>query len=85
MNNVDISDQLRVIYRWDYWMIKRKWWWSIMFCAMQAMTTNEYVAYRNYMVMLKMKHLSRYDFLESAYQKWICEGTFFSSKKDEDY
>ena len=26
MNNVDISDQLRVVYRWDHWMIKRKWW-----------------------------------------------------------
>ena len=26
MNNVDISDQLRVVYRRDHWMRKRKWW-----------------------------------------------------------
>ena len=31
MNNVDISDQLRVVYRFDRWMRKRKWWWSIFF------------------------------------------------------
>ena len=77
MNNVDISYQLRVVYRWDRWMRKRKWWWSIMFWAMQVMTTNAYVAYRNYIVMLKMKHLSHYEFLESVCQKWICEGTLF--------
>ena len=45
--------------------------------AIQVMTTNEYVTYRKYMVMLNMKHLSRYDFLESVCQKWICEGTLF--------
>ena len=48
-----------------------------MLYAIQVMTTNEYVTYRKYMVMLNMKHLSRYDFLESVCQKWICEGTLF--------
>ena len=46
MNNVDISDQLRVVYQWGHWTRKRKWWWSIMFWEMQVMTTNTYVAYR---------------------------------------
>ena len=77
MKNVDISDQLRVIYWWDHWMRKRKWWWSIMLWEMQVMTTNAYVAYMKYMVMLKMKHLSHYEFLESVCQEWICEGTLF--------
>ena len=27
MNNVDIADQLRLVYRFDRWMRKRKWWW----------------------------------------------------------
>ena len=48
-----------------------------MFWAMQAMTKNSYVAYRKYMVMLRMKYLSCYEFLESVCQKWICEGTLF--------
>ena len=29
--NVDISDQLRNNYWSDHWIIKSKWWWSIMF------------------------------------------------------
>ena len=48
-----------------------------MFWQMQMMTKNAYVAYRNYMVMLNMNHLSNYEFLESVCQEWICEGTLF--------
>ena len=31
MNHVDLSDQLRLIYRFDRWMRKQKWWWSMFF------------------------------------------------------
>jgi hypothetical protein len=77
MNNVDISDQLRGVYRWDHWMRKRKWWWAIMFWALQVMTTNAFVAYKKYMTLLKMKHLSHYKFLEAVCIKWITEGSLF--------
>jgi hypothetical protein len=82
MNNVDIADQLRGVYRWDHWMRKRKWWWSIMFWALQVMITNAFVLYKKYMVMLKLKHLGHYEFLEAVCVKWITEGSkFFRSKK----
>ena len=77
MNNVDIYDQFRVVYRWDHWIRMIKWFWSIMFLAIQLMTKNPYVAYRNHMLMFKMKHLSHYELLESVCQEWICEGTLF--------
>jgi Transposase IS4 len=31
MNDVNQADQLRNCYRFDHWMRKRKWWWSIFF------------------------------------------------------
>ena len=52
-----------------------------MFWEMQVTTKNAYVAYRKYMLMLKMNHLSNYEFLESVCQKWICEGIFFFVKE----
>ena len=30
MNAIDLADQIRNTYRWDLFMRKRKWWWSIM-------------------------------------------------------
>ena len=82
MNNVDISDQLRNVYRWDHWMRKRKWWWSLMFWAMQVLMTNAFITYSKYLKQLKIDPMSHYDFLEKVAIVWIKEGTkFFRNKK----
>jgi hypothetical protein len=85
MNNVDISDQLRNVYRWDHWMRKRKWWWSLMFWAFQVMITNAYITYSKYMKMMRMVPLSHYQFLQKVTTVWITQGTkFFRLKKRND-
>ena len=71
MNNVDIADQLRGTYRWDKWMRKRKWWWSIYFWVCQMLLTNCYITYKKYMVMHKHKYLSQYDFKSKVCLCWI--------------
>ena len=43
MGFVDLADQLREHYRIDYWMRKRKWWWSLFFWAIQVLLTNAWV------------------------------------------
>ena len=48
-----------------------------MFWALQVMTTNAFIAYKKYMTMLKLKHLSHYEFLEQVSIKWITEGSLF--------
>ena len=56
-----------------------------MFWEMQVMTKKSYFSYSKYILMLKIDHISHYEFLASVFQKWIWEGTlFFLSKKDED-
>ena len=41
------------------------------------MTKKSYFSYRKYILMLKIDHISHYEFLASVFQKWICEGTLF--------
>ncbi len=45
MNNVDIADQLQGTYRFDHWIKKRKWWWSIWMWGVQVLLVNAYVLY----------------------------------------
>ena len=45
MGNVDIADQLRNYYRFDHWMRKRKWWWSLFFWAFGVLLVNAYVSF----------------------------------------
>ena len=45
MGDVDIADQLRNTYRFDHWMRKRKWWWSIFFWAIGVILVNSYIVY----------------------------------------
>ena len=50
MGGVDITDQLQNYYRFDHWMRKRKWWWSIFFWAFGVLLVNAYVSYKTYMI-----------------------------------
>ena len=73
MNNVDIADQLRGSYRWDHWMRKRKWWWSMYFWCIQMLLTNCYVLYKKYMILHNKKPLSQYLFKYRICMCWLHE------------
>jgi hypothetical protein len=45
MNDCDVQDQLRTVYRFDYWLRQRKWWWAIFLFAFQLLLTDAYVSY----------------------------------------
>jgi hypothetical protein len=66
MNNMDIADQLRGTYRFDCWMRKRKWWWSIWMWGVQVLLVNAYVLYRTAHCIIwkteKKLILSQYEF-----------------------
>ena len=46
IGDVDKSDQLRNNFRFDDWLRKRKWWWSIMFWSIGIILVNAYIVYR---------------------------------------
>jgi len=80
MGNVDISDQLRGTYRWDKWMRKRKWWWSIFFWNMQLLLTNSYIVYKKYMSMHHQKYMSQYDFRCAIAIAWLDPDTYWKRR-----
>ena len=43
MNDVDLADQVRNVYRWDIFMRKRKWWWLIIMWCLQILQANTYL------------------------------------------
>lgn len=74
MGDVDISDQLREVYRFNHWTRNRKWWWSIMFWALGTMLVNSYILYVQYNLMKGRKKrdlLSHHDFRREIAMFWI--------------
>ena len=71
MNNVDIADQIRGSYCFDWWMRKQKWWWSMLFWTFQMGLTNAYILYKKYMKMHDSKVMSHYEFQKKVALAWI--------------
>ena len=78
MNHVDLADQLRVVYRFDRWMRKRKWWWSMFFWGLELQMINCYVLYRKFYEMHDKKvPMDHYDFHKSIALAWICPSKYW--------
>ena len=71
MNNVDQADHLRGVYRWDTFMGKRKWWWSILFWCMQMLQTNSYIMYCKYMEIHSQEPISHLEFCKRICLAWL--------------
>ena len=71
MCNVDIADQLRNYYRFDHWMRKRKWWWSMYFWGIGVLLVNTYISYRELCKQEGVKPISHYDFRKEIALAWL--------------
>jgi hypothetical protein len=88
MGNVDVSDQLRNTYRFDHWLQKRKWWWSILFWWIGVMLVNAYLYYVAVNLaagLLKHKILSHHDFRKSVALAWINQPKYWTPKKQQQH
>ena len=72
MNNVDIADQLRAVYRCNKWMRKRKLYWLIFFWSLELLITNSYVLQRKYHVLHNKKSMSHFQCHRQIAMAWIC-------------
>jgi hypothetical protein len=74
MGHVDVSDQLRNYYRFDHYMRKRKWWWSLAFWGIGVQFVNAYVVYCKVIEASgtsKRDWLSHYGFGKAVALEWI--------------
>jgi Transposase IS4/SAP domain len=74
MGHVDVSDQLRNYYRFDHWLRKRKWWWSIKQWGIGVMLVNAFIIYKKVMEESgtpSKDWLSQYDFRRLIAMAWI--------------
>ena len=71
MGNVDIADQLQNYYRFDHWMRKWKWWWSLFFWPFGVLLVNAYVCYHHYTISIGKCLMSHYDFRKSITLVWL--------------
>ena len=80
MGGVDIADQLRNYYRFDHWMRKRKWWWSIFFWAFGVLLVNAYISYKTYMISKGKRPMSHYEFRKQIALAWIDPTTYWKDR-----
>ena len=80
-NSVGTSYQLLTVYRYDWWMRKQKWWWSIVFRALQMMQTNAYIIYCKHHNMHLKEPMYHYKFIESIALTWLYEGQYGPKRK----
>ena len=80
MGGVDIADQLQNYYRFDHWMRKCKWWWSIFFWALGVLLVNTYVAYKTDMVSIGKQPMSHYNFRKAITLAWIDPTTYWPDR-----
>ena len=72
MGEVDVGDQLRLMYRFDYWLLNRKWWWSVWFWNMGMLITNSYILYTKFYKMHgRDPKYSHYNYCCQVAMAWI--------------
>jgi hypothetical protein len=84
MGHVAVLDQLRNYYRFDHYMRKRKWWWSLAFWGIGVQFVNAYVVYCKVMEASgtpKKDWFSHYDFRKSVALEWIHNKQDFVARK----
>ena len=74
MGHVDVSDQLRDVYKFNVWLRNYKWWWSIFQWGMGVLLVNAYVNYKKALIADGKTPMSHYDFRRTIALSWIDSG-----------
>ena len=67
MNDNDMADQLRLVYRWQRFQRNQKWWWALWVWGVEVSCVNAYVMMKRYCLLkgVKMPY-NHYEFQEAC-------------------
>jgi len=71
MGHVDVSDQLREVYKFNSWLRNYKWWWSIFQWALGVLLVNSYVVYKKTCEADGITPITHYEFRKAIALSWI--------------
>jgi len=74
MGHVDVSDQLREVYKFNQWMRNYKWWWAITQWGLGILLVNAFVIYKTVCEEEGVTPLSHYEFRKYIALSWIDKG-----------
>ena len=83
MGDMDVADQLRNNYRFDHWIRKRKWSWSIMFWGIGVILVNACIIYRRVKLeagVSKSYLLLHHNFCKNIEMAWISPNIYWSTE-----
>ena len=83
MGDVDVADKLRNNYRFDHWLRKRKWWWSIMFWDIGVILVNYYIVYIRVNLeagVSKSNLIPHHNFRKQVVMAWISPNIYWSTE-----
>ena len=79
MNNVDITDQLRTIYRLFMWLRERKWWWTMFFWCFEMLLINTYIFYCKFQLLHNRKPMRHYEFHRQVTLAWLKSDVYWTN------
>jgi len=71
MGHVDVSDQLREVYKFNVWLRNYKWWWSIFQWGLGVLLVNAHVTYKLVLEAEGKVPMSHYEFRKTIALSWI--------------
>jgi len=74
MGHVDVSDQLREVYKFNQWMRNYKWWWAIMQWGLGVLLVNSFVVYKLVCEEQNQRPMTHYEFRKMIALSWIDKG-----------
>ena len=80
MGDVDLADQLRLVYKVNVWLRNYKWWHTFFWWGVQVLIVNSFVVYKKVLKQAGMTPMSHYEYQKAIALGLLDEETYGSKR-----